>query len=59
MCVYESVCPWTCRDIARRMMKSWLWNFYKYVGYNTPNNVSYFGGDPVTQLIVNVDQMIV
>ena len=33
--------------------------FYKYVGYNTANNVSTFGGDPVTQLIVNVYQMIV
>ena len=29
-----------------------------YVGYNTANNVSNFGGDPVTQLIVNVYQMI-
>ena len=35
-----------------------LWNVYKYVGYNTPNNVSNCGGDPVTQLIVNVYQMI-
>ena len=26
--------------------------------YNTANNVSNFGGDPVTQLIVNVYQMI-
>ena len=32
-------------------------NFY-YVGYNTANNASTFGGDPVTQLIVNVYQMI-
>ena len=32
--------------------------FYKYVRYNTANNVSTFGGDPVTQLIVNVYQMI-
>ena len=29
-----------------------------HVGYNTANNVSHFGGDPVTQLIVNVYQMI-
>ena len=28
------------------------------VWYNTANNVSHFGGDPVTQLIVNVCQMI-
>ena len=35
-----------------------LWNFYKYVRYNTANNVSNCGGDPVTQLIVNVYQMI-
>ena len=34
-----------------------LWNFYKYVRYNTANNVN-CGGDPVTQLIVNVYQMI-
>ena len=32
-------------------------NFY-YVGYSTANNVSNVGGDPVTQLIVNVYQMI-
>ena len=32
-------------------------NFY-YVGYNTANNVSNFGGDPATQLIVKVYQMI-
>ena len=31
-------------------------NFY-YVGYNTANNVSNCGGDPVTQLSVNVYQM--
>ena len=31
---------------------------FQHVGYNTPNNVSNFGGDPVTQLIVNVYQMI-
>ena len=35
-----------------------LWNFYKYVRYNTANNVSNCGGDPVTQLIVNVYQII-
>ena len=33
-----------------------LWNFNKYVRYNTANNVSNCGGDPVTQLIVNVYQ---
>ena len=27
---------------------------FLYVGYNNANNVSNFGGDPVTQLIVNV-----
>ena len=36
-----------------------LWKFYKYVRYNTANNVSNCGGDPVTQLIVNVYQIIV
>ena len=37
-------------------------NVYKYVRYNTANNVSNCGGDPVTQLSVNVyknDQIIV
>ena len=29
-----------------------------YVGYNNANNVSNFGGNPVTQLIVNVYKMI-
>ena len=29
-----------------------------YVRYNTANNVSNVGSDPVTQLIVNVYQMI-
>ena len=29
-----------------------------YVWYNTANNVPNVGGDPVTQLIVNVYQMI-
>ena len=29
-----------------------------YVGYNTANNVSNYGGEPVTQSIVNVYQMI-
>ena len=36
-----------------------LWNFYKYVRYNTANSVSNGGGDPVTQLNVNVYQMII
>ena len=60
VCVWvsESVSPRTCRRIARRMMNDWLWNFYKYVGYNTANNVSTFGGDLMTQLIANVYQMI-
>ena len=35
-----------------------LLNFYKYVRYNTANNVSNCGGDPVTQLSVNVYQII-
>ena len=30
---------------------------FQYVGYHTANNVSSFGGDPVTQLIVNVYRM--
>ena len=35
-----------------------LWNFYKYVRYNTANNVSNVGGDPATKLIVNVNEMM-
>ena len=27
VCVCESVCPKTCRHIARRIMNGWLWNF--------------------------------
>ena len=40
------------------MMNGWPRNPHKYVRYNTANNVSNFGGDPVTELIVNVFQMI-
>ena len=45
------VCPRTCCHIARRMTSGST--------FSTSNNVSNFGGDPVTQLIVNVYQMIV
>ena len=31
---------------------------FKYVGYNTANNVATVGGDPVAQFIGNVYQMI-
>ena len=51
MCV--SVCPKTCRHIARRMSPHDEWLIMKlcmYVGYHDANNVSNFGGDPVTQL---------
>ena len=49
--VSESVCPRTCRHIARRMMNGWLWNYVcMYVGYHDANNVSNCGGDPVNQL---------
>ena len=49
--VCESVCPRTCRHIARRMMNGWLWNFACMSdGYHDANNVSNVGGDPVTQL---------
>ena len=30
---------------------------FQYVWYDTANNVSNFGGDPVTQLVVNIYQM--
>ena len=46
----------TCCHTARRMMNGWPRNPHKYVRYNTANNVLTFGGDPVTQLIVNVYQ---
>ena len=41
----ESVCPKTCRHIARHMM---IIKLSMYVGYHDANNVSNFGGDPVT-----------
>ena len=44
-----SVCPRTCRHIARRMMTGLLGNVLcMYVGYHTANNVSNLGGDPMT-----------
>ena len=43
LCVSECyVCPLTGCYIDRRMMNGWLWNFYKYVTYNTANNMSTF-----------------
>ena len=45
VCVSECVYLRTCRHIARRMMQLCM-----YVGYHSANNVSNFGGDPVTQL---------
>ena len=44
--VSERVSPKTCRHIARRM----IMKLCMYVGYHDANNVSNFGGDPVTQL---------
>ena len=51
------MCPRTGCHIDRSMMNGLLRNFYKYVTYNTANNLSNVDGDPVTQLIVNVYQM--
>ena len=46
------MCPKTCCHIARRVHDEWL--IMKlccmYVGYHDANNVSNFGGDPMTQL---------
>ena len=42
--------------VSEKVQTHKLLNFYKYVSYNTANNVSSCGGDPVTQLIVNVYQ---
>ena len=43
-CVSECVCPQTYRH-------EWLiMKLCMYVGYHDANNVSNFGGDPVTQL---------
>ena len=49
-CVSESVCPKTCRHIARRNDEWLIMKLCMYVGYHDANNVSNFGGDPVTQL---------
>ena len=47
-----------CQLLLCRVQYCQQWvNFY-YVEYNTANNVLNLGGDPVTQLIVNVHQMI-
>ena len=42
LCVSVYVCPRTGCHIDRRMMNGWLWNFYKYITYNTANKVSTF-----------------
>ena len=46
------VCPKTCRHIARRMMNGLFMKLCMYVGYHDANNVSTFGGDPVTQYVL-------
>ena len=50
MCVYESVC---LRTMSPYCSAHEEWLFMKlcmYVEYHDANNVSNFGGDPVTQL---------
>ena len=49
----ESVCPKTCRRLAMYCSahdESLIMKLCMYVGYHDDNNVSHFGGDPVTQL---------
>ena len=57
---WSAIVEWLIKKLTR--MSCTLQYFqqcvnFLYVGYNTANNVSHFGGDPVTQLIVNVYQM--
>ena len=51
--VYADMLPYCSSYDEWLIMK-----IYKYVRYNTANNVSNFGGDPVTQIIVNLYRMI-
>ena len=44
------VCPGTCRHIAHDEWLIMKLCMYMYVRYNTANNVSNVGGDPMTQL---------
>ena len=49
------MCPKTCRHIARRVHDEWLiMKLCMYVGYHDANNVSNFGGDPMTQRLKNL-----
>ena len=45
MCVTEDMSPYCSVNDERLIMQLCM-----YVGYHTANNVSNFGGDPVTQL---------
>ena len=59
LCVSE--CIFVSADMLPYCSAHDEWRILKllqYVRYNTANNVSNVGGDPVTQLIVNVYQMI-
>ena len=51
-------CPTVVSKKGGGLQTHRLCNFYKYVRYNTANNVSNVGGDPVAQLVVNVYQII-
>ena len=48
--VCVSVCPRTCRHIHSAHDEWLIMKLCMYVGYHTANNVSHFGGDPVTQI---------
>ena len=44
------MCPNTCRHIASAHDELLIMKLCMYVGYHDANNVSNFGGDPLTQL---------
>ena len=46
----DSVCPRTCHHFAWARDEWLIMKLCMYVGYHDSNNVSNFGGAPVTQL---------
>ena len=54
VCVSADMSPYCSAHDEWLIMKL----LHMYVGYNTANNVSNFGGDPMTQLIVKVYKII-
>ena len=59
LCVSECICVSADMSPYCSAHDEWLiMKLCMYVGYHDANNVSNFGGEPVTQLIVNVYEMV-